>query len=171
MLKEVESISRIQFQDCDPFGHLNNMRYIEYIMEARTDQLRNEYGFDTYRHARQKERSWVVVRTKINYMHPALYNEEVVIQTRLIHFDKFRIVPEGVMMSLDRTKLHAVMWVEFAYFDIKTGRPQRHEDEMTDFLTSIKFEGLPYDPSLFDARVSGIVKEFKEKQKSLSAAL
>jgi acyl-CoA thioester hydrolase len=29
--KELESTAVIRFQDCDPFGHLNNARYIDYL--------------------------------------------------------------------------------------------------------------------------------------------
>ena len=29
-----------RFSDCDPFGHLNNARYIDYFINAREDHLR-----------------------------------------------------------------------------------------------------------------------------------
>ena len=29
----------VRFQDCDPFGHLNNARYIDYFLNARQDQI------------------------------------------------------------------------------------------------------------------------------------
>ncbi len=28
----------IRFQDCDPYAHLNNGRYLDYFMNAREDQ-------------------------------------------------------------------------------------------------------------------------------------
>lgn len=37
--KELESIAVARFQDCDPFSHLNNARYIDYFLNAREDQL------------------------------------------------------------------------------------------------------------------------------------
>ncbi len=34
--KEPETQIVIRFQDCDPFGHLNNARYIDYFVNARS---------------------------------------------------------------------------------------------------------------------------------------
>ena len=45
MAKELESSALIRFQDCDPFQHLNNSRYIDYFMNAREDQLNQFYDF------------------------------------------------------------------------------------------------------------------------------
>lgn len=38
----------IRFQDCDPFGHLNNARYIDYFINERENHLLQYYNFDTY---------------------------------------------------------------------------------------------------------------------------
>jgi acyl-CoA thioester hydrolase len=37
--KTLQSKMKIRFHDCDPFHHLNNSRYIDYIVTARGDQL------------------------------------------------------------------------------------------------------------------------------------
>ena len=42
--KQLESTTKIRFQDCDPFRHLNNARYTDYFMNAREDQLAQFYG-------------------------------------------------------------------------------------------------------------------------------
>ncbi|HKP96885.1 MAG TPA: thioesterase family protein [Fibrobacteria bacterium] len=47
--RETESIVTVRFQDCDPFGHLNNARYIDYFTNAREDQLIRYYDFDIYK--------------------------------------------------------------------------------------------------------------------------
>lgn len=54
MIKTPESRVKVRFPDCDPFNHLNNSRYLDYIMTARGDQLIEHYGFDIYRLAREK---------------------------------------------------------------------------------------------------------------------
>ena len=45
---ELESTAVIRFQDCDPFGHLNNARYIDYFLNARQDQIAAAYGLALY---------------------------------------------------------------------------------------------------------------------------
>ena len=51
-LKEPESRVIVRFQDCDPFGHLNNSRYLDYLINARKDHLVAAYGFDIYERAK-----------------------------------------------------------------------------------------------------------------------
>ena len=51
--KELESEVVARFQDCDPFGHLNNARYMDYLINAREDQLIHFYQINIYQHAEQ----------------------------------------------------------------------------------------------------------------------
>ena len=44
-IQEPESKVAIRFQDCDPFAHLNNAKYIEYFINAREDHLIQAYGY------------------------------------------------------------------------------------------------------------------------------
>ncbi len=46
--KEPVSNVVIRFQDCDPFGHLNNARYIDYFINAREGHLVEYYNLDIY---------------------------------------------------------------------------------------------------------------------------
>ncbi|WP_321495155.1 thioesterase family protein [uncultured Desulfobacter sp.] len=36
----MKAIQRVNFEDCDPFSHLNNANYIRYFITAREEQLR-----------------------------------------------------------------------------------------------------------------------------------
>ena len=71
LAKEPESAAWIDFQDCDPFGHLNNARYLNYFMQARTQQLKDYYGFDLYAHTATTGNGWVVAQTHLAYLVPA----------------------------------------------------------------------------------------------------
>ncbi len=37
----MKSIKRVNFEDCDPFSHLNNAIYLNYFLTAREEQLRS----------------------------------------------------------------------------------------------------------------------------------
>ena len=50
--KELESTVKIRFQDCDPYGHLNNGAYINLFINAREDQLESHYNFDIYEYSK-----------------------------------------------------------------------------------------------------------------------
>jgi YbgC/YbaW family acyl-CoA thioester hydrolase len=80
--KELESTAVIRFQDCDPYRHLNNARYIDYFMNARQDQLEQFYDFDIFN--ADANHAWVVSKTQIAYLTPATMLEQVMIRTCLL---------------------------------------------------------------------------------------
>jgi YbgC/YbaW family acyl-CoA thioester hydrolase len=161
---EPQSTAWIDFQDCDPFGHLNNVKYLNYIMQARTRQLKDAYDFDIYDHTAKTGKGWVVGTTHISYLAPARYNDTVRIKTRLLHADNFRLVPEAVMESEDGAKLHAVAWIEFIYVDVKRGRPVKHGEELLPFLKSLVVPGFEWAGDDFSLRVREVQKQFRQKE-------
>lgn len=156
--KEPESVVRVQFEHCDPFGHLNNMQYLSYIMTARTNHLRDFHDFDLFDHGKATGNNWVVARTRINYLSPVRFNEQMLIQTRLIYADDRRIVPEAVVMTPDKSRLHAVAWIEFAYFNVARARPTRHSAELLEFFKSIETPVTEFHIERIDQRTAELSK-------------
>ena len=66
--KLLESKVKIRFQDCDPFNHLNNAAYINYFINAREDQILENYHLDIYKMAQTQGKSWVVGSNQIAYI-------------------------------------------------------------------------------------------------------
>src|SRR5258708_31019414 len=84
LVKELGRHTIARFQDCDPFGHLNNARYIDYFLNARQDQLADYYDFHIFAHGKETNENWVVTRTHIAYLYPVAVMEEICIRTKLI---------------------------------------------------------------------------------------
>ena len=137
--KIVESNMKIRFHDCDPFNHLNNSRYIDYIVTARGDQLIENYGFDIYKLAREKDLGWVSAQTQISYLSPAYLMEEVIIQTRLIGCTEKSLLLEAFMWDADKSNLKAVMWTKLVHFNLKTQRSHLHDEELMQFFRQILY--------------------------------
>ncbi len=149
--KIVESTMKIRFHDCDPFNHLNNSRYLDYIVAARGDQLIENYDFDIYKIATEQALGWVTAQTQISYLSPALLMEEVVIQTRLIAFTEKSLMMEGLMWDLKKNNLKAVMWSKLVHFNLKTKRSQTHTEQLLEFFRQLVY---PLDTSMnFEERV------------------
>lgn len=128
--KVLESTHYIRFQDCDPFGHLNNARYINYFMNAREDQIARHYGFNLFSVAQEQQHNWVVTRNQIAYLAPVGIMEEVRIITRLIRASESSLVVEGVMVDAAGKRVKAVSWMDFTFVSLALGRPARHTDPM-----------------------------------------
>jgi YbgC/YbaW family acyl-CoA thioester hydrolase len=150
--KLLESKARIRFHDCDPFNHLNNSRYLDYMMAARGDQLMESYGFDIYQLGRDKGIGWVTAMTQISYRAPAYLNEVVRIQTRLLAFSEKSLQFEASMWDEDRTVIKALMWVKLVHFNLVTQRSQSHPVELMEFFDRV-VDPLP-DATNFEARLA-----------------
>ena len=150
--KELESEVTARFQDSDPFGHLNNARYLDYFINAREDHLIQFYNLNIYEHAEQAKAAWVIAKTHIAYLRPVLVMEKVRIRTRVMHYTENAIVVEGLMLDSEGTRLKSMLWVEFAYVSLASGRPLKHTPELMDLLRKIAFSDS-YDPDGFNQRV------------------
>lgn len=130
----------IRFQDCDPYGHLNNAKYIDYMINVREDHLMSEYGLNVFAMAQIDKRSWLVGHNEITYLKPAQVMEEVKIQTALIDYTEKYVKAEMVMMDKNSTHVKAVLWTKFYHFDFKEGQGAKHSDEMLELFERLKID-------------------------------
>ena len=136
--KILESTTKIRFQDCDPFNHLNNASYINYLINAREDQLIKYYNIDIYKMARETAKSWVVGSNQIAYLKPAFLMEEVIIDSQLLEFNNSVLKVELRMWNKAKTEIKAIMWSSFVHFNLlKQERETHSESLMSLFNTSL----------------------------------
>jgi acyl-CoA thioester hydrolase len=157
--KELESTAIVRFQDCDPFQHLNNARYIDYFLNAREDQLARFYHFSIFEHSKAANAGWVVTKHQIAYLFPATMTEEVIIKTRLIHMTETLLVVEGIMFDKQLKRPKAIVWMEFTYISLATGRTTKHPDEFMQTFGPVRIEE-PYEPDGFNQRVESLKSQY-----------
>ena len=135
--KILESKTRIQYQDCDPFNHLNNSKYIDYIMGARTEQLLDQYDFNASELAYKHGIGWVAAQTQISYFLPASWMETVTIESKLIHYSEYSLLVEAVMWDEHKANLKCVMWAKLVHFNIKAQKSEKHSGELLQLFEEI----------------------------------
>ena len=133
---EPSTLDKIRFYDCDPFGHLNNSRYLDYIMNAREIHLSSFYGFNLDEFYR-KGIGWVVSNHEIVYLKPARFNEIVSIQTSLFGATDTILMVEGIMFDEFQSSIKAVLWTKFTSINLSTGKKQPHPEEIATFAAEI----------------------------------
>lgn len=164
MATPMQSFYIIRFSDCDPFGHLNNARYIDYLLNAREDHLREEHKFSSADFAKQGV-GWVTTRNEIQYLRPAFFNERVCVQSALLEAKETELLVEMAMYDEHKQQLKALLWATFTHINIKTGRREQHSAEMMQFLNGSQVEEL--DASLgFKHRLAAILEQLKENSNS-----
>ncbi|MCK8524022.1 acyl-CoA thioesterase [Aquimarina sp. D1M17] len=148
--KVLESKAKIRFQDCDPFNHLNNASYINYMINAREDQIEKHYQLDIFKLAKTQGISWVVGSNQIAYLKPALVMEDVVIDSQLIRHTENQLHVEIRMWNHNKQELKAVMWSTFIHFNLlKQKRWNHHEELMKLFQSVVK----PVEANNFEERI------------------
>jgi len=125
----LKSQAIIRFQDCDPYAHLNNGRYLDYFMNAREDQLWKAYDFNVYDYSRKTGLGWVVTQNQIAYLRPALLMEEVTMESQLMEAKSKFVQVEMRMYDADR-KLKSLLWAQFIHVDIRKGMSVAHSEEL-----------------------------------------
>lgn len=155
MEKILSATYKIRFQDCDPFNHLNNASYINYFLNAREDHLLDNYNFDVFGNLKTDGQAWVVATNQIVYLNPASVTENVTIETQLIAFTKKSVHIEMRMFNDDGTKLKALLWTNFIYFDTHTQKAVNHPDQVSELLEKIL---LPVEQNSFEERRNFVIR-------------
>jgi thioesterase-3 len=132
----LSSTAIIRFQDCDPYAHLNNGRYLDYFMNAREDQLWKTYDFNIYEYSRTTGLGWVVTQNQIAYLRPALLMEEVTMESQLID-SKSKFVQVEMRMYDAGRKLKSLLWAQFVHVDIKAGKSVAVSEELQQFFDGV----------------------------------
>ena len=160
----LQSTTKIRFQDCDPFNHLNNAAYLNYFVNAREDQILEQYGIDIYEMASTIGVSWVVGSNQIAYINPAFLMEEVIIESQLLNFDETNLFIELKMWNKDKTKIKAIMWSSIVHFNLMKQKREIHSEELMKLFKSVQ---NPIETIVFETRVNYFKKNYKfpKKQK------
>ena len=154
--KVLETKTKIRFQDCDPFNHLNNGSYTNYFMNHREDALIENYNIDIYKIARKEGKSWVSSSNQIAYLKPAFLMETVVFESQLIHFTNSELHVEMRMYNEDKSHLKAIIWCGFVHFNLLEQKRALHSE---DFMNLFENVYNPINVQRFEERV----KTFKPK--------
>ncbi|MBI5251058.1 MAG: acyl-CoA thioesterase [Desulfomonile tiedjei] len=145
----------IRFQDCDPFGHLYNSRYIEYFINAREDHLGKYYGLDIYERQKTCKENWLITKHQIAYLFPVTFREVVSVRTSLLTFTDNSILMEGIMSGTKHEDLKSVIWTWFKYFSFAKSKPAQHPEDIMQLFGVIS-KSSEIDCSDFDGRVRGL---------------
>lgn len=160
MEKILKTKRKVRFQDCDPFNHLNNSKYLEYFINTREDQIAEYYELDVFKYMKTTGLSWVVASNQISYIKPAFTMETVLIESQLIHYTDNLLLVEMKMWNENETELKAILWIKFIQFNIQTQKVENHSDDLMKLFQSIV---VPVDQVIFENRYKEIMQTIKTR--------
>lgn len=160
MEKILKTKRKVRFQDCDPFNHLNNSKYLEYFINVREDQIAEHYDLDIFKYMRSTGLSWVVASNQISYVKPAFTMETVLVESQLIQFTDNLLLVEMKMWNENETELKAILWIKFIHYDIQAKKTATHSDDLMQLFQSVV---LPVDQPVFENRFLEVIQGLKAK--------
>jgi len=149
----LENKTKIRFQDCDPFNHLNNGKYTNYFMNHREDVLIKHYDIDIYKMAKTVGKSWVSSSNQIVYLKPAFLMETVTITSQLIYYNDSELRVEMRMYNEDKTQLKSIIWCSFVHFNLLTQKRDIHSEELMNLFKNVY---NPVNELIFEERIISI---------------
>ena len=138
---KLQTYYTVRFNDCDPFSHLNNSKYIDYMLNAREDHLSQFYNIELGDFHKQGF-GWVVTNHEIQYIRPAGYNERICIQSDLIEAGDSHLLVEMKMYDEAANILKAILWTTFTCVNMKTGRKEIHPADFMNIANSMLVQGV-----------------------------
>lgn len=145
----LESFYTVRFSDCDPFRHLNNARYIDYMLNAREDHLKENYNMDLASFYKQGV-GWVVVKHEINYVRPASINERICVRSGLLESSSDHLLVEMLMLDENTSHLKAILHTKFVPVNLTTGKRESHGSDFMEFIADKHLPGIAESISLVD---------------------
>lgn len=138
MEQEISSRVKVRFSDCDPIGHLNNVKYLEYMLNAREDHVEENYGFTYEEYALKTGCTWIAIQNEIAYLKEVRFNSKVVISSKTIDVNGRTAKVEILMKSEDEKTIHSVLWCSVIYFNMKTRRSEVHPPDVVELFEKYK---------------------------------
>lgn len=134
MEKEISTLVKVRFNDCDPIGHLNNAKYIEYMLNAREDHVEQFYGFTYEEYTRKTGCTWITIQNEIAYLREVRYNSKVQISSKTIEISDRISKVEILMKDEEGKNIHSVLWMTVIYFNMKERKSAVQLEETKDLF-------------------------------------
>ena len=103
-------------------GILNASRYLDFLAEARIDQMTRCYKI-SLDHYMKKNQSWVFSSVSINFLRPVLFGQKIRVETEVISIDGAMAVVDFRYSDLDRVRDHAKGTAPYHLIDLSTKKP------------------------------------------------
>jgi YbgC/YbaW family acyl-CoA thioester hydrolase len=126
--KRFQTHTRPRFSDFDLQGVLNSRQYMDFVGEARFDQMGRCYGKPISEYTAQNL-TFIVSEFHIKYLRPITFGMEFLVETEVVEIDGSKITIDFEFKSIDAKKTHASGQVFYHLFDIVGRRPTPVSDE------------------------------------------
>ena len=134
-----ETLMEVRPDDIDMFHHVHSSRYMDYVLAARSDQMKRCYGMSMEEFLAQGM-GWYLVSTEMNFKRSLGYGEKFVVKTRVMESGRNSV---KVGFEIDRFptgKRCCDGWALYTIIDLKTGRAMKEIPDHVRKIYEVKVE-------------------------------
>ncbi|OAQ41550.1 thioesterase [Pedobacter psychrophilus] len=112
---------KVRPDDIDMFYHVHNSKYLDYVLNARYEQMELFYGMSMEKFL-EMGFGWVVKTVMIDYKRPLGLGDSFIVETGIESINKrgCRVTFEITNKKTKKTSTDG--WFDFIMIDLKTGR-------------------------------------------------
>ncbi len=126
----------VRFSDCDPLGHLYNVRYLDYLFDGRDQHVAEHYPL-LRDEMKSRLRNWVIVSTDIRYLLPARHGDWVRIESSLVKVERHGVKLEIAMTDAATGRLKSILWSQLWFVDLERNIIVNHSLPIQEFFDAV----------------------------------
>ncbi|MFP4657730.1 MAG: acyl-CoA thioesterase [Desulfonatronovibrionaceae bacterium] len=119
---------QVTSQDIDGNGHVNNVRYLQWLQDAAIAHS-DAVGW-TQKEYDRLGATWIVRRHEIDYFHPAFVRDRLIVYTWVKEFRRIRCLRSYEMLRPKDGLCLARAQTVWVFMDTQTGRPRTIPEDM-----------------------------------------
>lgn len=126
----------VRFSDCDPLGHLYNVRYLDYMFDGRDQHVAENYLLLRDEMC-SRQRNWVIVSTDVRYLAPVRHGDRVRIESSLVKIERHGVKLEIAMLDATTKRLKSVLWSQLRFVDLERNIIVNHSLPIQAFFDAV----------------------------------
>lgn len=117
--KRGEHVCRVRYQDTDKAGVVHHAAYLGFLEAARIEFFRDN-GFDYAAFERETQTGMPVVDASLRYRAPARFDDELVIETKIVEASRFTARVSGTVRRGDRVLVESTVRLACVHMTLET---------------------------------------------------
>jgi YbgC/YbaW family acyl-CoA thioester hydrolase len=125
---------KVRPDDIDMFNHVHNSIYLDYVLDARYEQMEIYYGMSMEKFL-ELGYGWVVKSVQLHYKRPLKLGDKFSVTTGIISVNNKGCKVTFEIKNLKNNKTSTDGWFDFVMIDLKTGRSVEVTDDIIEKYT------------------------------------
>lgn len=126
---------KIRPDDIDLNNHVHNTKYLDYILAARYEQMRDNYKMPMSEFHKLGF-NWVISITNIEYKRALKLEDKILVKTQVDSISGAQVKVNFWIVFKETEKVAAQGFITYTMISIKSGRPTRIPDEIVNHYSS-----------------------------------